>query len=1071
MSRADALRHNLRPLLIRASAGTGKTHTLANRYLALLAGGCDPRTILATTFTRKAAGEIQGRILQRLAQATRDEARCRELAAQLGFQQLTQAECLKWLVELVRNQHRLSICTLDSYCISIARSFNLELGLPADWSIVPGVIDEQMRRQAIERMLDEADESQLIEMLRMLRQGGLPRSVHEDIEGTIGELYELYQSMDEAAWSWYEPEIPPPASNEQVEKMIDGLATLAQNMEANPAGIDLRLVKAMVKTSEQLNARMWKEVMKGLAGRVADGNTDYYKKPIPGPALAILIEVAKAGRGQLLGGLKNQTLATHRLLKMFDEQYEPMKLRAGMLSFQDVKRLLGRAQAWEDLQELYFRLDGKIDHLLLDEFQDTSPREWRIFHPLADELLAGSERPRSFFCVGDPKQAIYAWRGGRSEIFQSISTRWPQVESETRSESWRCSGPVIEAVNRVFKNLGGTTALVSKPHLLPEAAIFSRDFPHHTARKSELAGHVTMSVPAEDQTLQQKDQPLMAAAELARRLSIQAPGRSIGVLVRGNKAVAKIIGKLRGIEPSVPVSEEGGNPLTDSPAVCAILSLLLAADHPADSVALFHVANSPLGRLLNFTDSADDSAASLLCLRVRRMLLDEGYGRTIGRWAQALAAQCDRRDLRRLLQLAELARLHDSQATLRPADFVRHVRQTRVEDPTSSPIRVMTIHQAKGLEFDIVILPELSPKLASPERLKVLLDQPPANSQELDPTGAVRYPNETLQTLDPRLRELAERNSSALLRESLCLLYVAMTRAIHALHIIVRRPSESQMNKGAWPIDASFEGLLRAALAPDGQAAREGGVIYEIGDPDWIAKSPSKLDSAGAERAADDGSSVALKLAPTDPAQPRMLGRQTPSSMEDGPGVNLDRMMRLQGREAATRGSILHAMLQQVGWLNEAKPGGAELAALLRDRFGMTSRPQIDALIAEFLAILDLPVVQRTLSIPAGLRAADVELWRERPFAVRAGDGILTGIFDRVELQGRATKPDRARIIDYKTDRFDEKNPEAEREVVDRYRPQLKAYRLALSKITGLGEKKIEASLLLVGAGRLIPLE
>ena len=158
-----------------------------------------------------------------------------------------------------------------------------------------------------------------------------------------------------------------------------------------------------------------------------------------------------------------------------------------------------------------------------------------------------------------------------------------------------------------------------------------------------------------------------------------APQASIGVLVRTNTAVARLIYLLRSL--GIPASEEGGNPLVDSPAVELILSLLKLADHPADGVARFHLATSPLAGTLELTDYRNDAAARTLSQRLRRQLLDDGYGATVFAFARRLATSCDERDLSRLQQLVELAYEYQPSSTLRTSDFLRLVETRRIADP------------------------------------------------------------------------------------------------------------------------------------------------------------------------------------------------------------------------------------------------------------------------------------------------------------------------------------------------------------------------------------------------------
>ena len=132
--------------MIRASAGTGKTFQLSNRFLGLASSGFPPEQILATTFARKAAGEILDRIVTRLAEAICDEERLPELAKHLERPSFDPGECIALLRTLIGRLHRLQIGTLDSFFVQLAGSFSLELGLPLGWRIVDALDDRKLRR-------------------------------------------------------------------------------------------------------------------------------------------------------------------------------------------------------------------------------------------------------------------------------------------------------------------------------------------------------------------------------------------------------------------------------------------------------------------------------------------------------------------------------------------------------------------------------------------------------------------------------------------------------------------------------------------------------------------------------------------------------------------------------------------------------------------------------------------------------------------------------------------------------------------------------------------------------------
>ena len=139
--------------LIRASAGSGKTFQLSGHYLKQLFAGHPPETSLATTFTRKAASEILGRVLTRLADATESREASSRLGEILEIADVNQQTSLNLLVQVTRNLHRMRVCTLDRFFQMVARSLSLELGLPPGWSIIDEHRDYDLRQQAISTLV------------------------------------------------------------------------------------------------------------------------------------------------------------------------------------------------------------------------------------------------------------------------------------------------------------------------------------------------------------------------------------------------------------------------------------------------------------------------------------------------------------------------------------------------------------------------------------------------------------------------------------------------------------------------------------------------------------------------------------------------------------------------------------------------------------------------------------------------------------------------------------------------------------------------------------------------------
>ncbi len=1067
-------------VVIRASAGTGKTFQLSNRYLGLLDHDSPPDQILATTFTRKAAGEILDRVVVRLAKAALDDDECEELAGYLEAERLSRARCLELLEQLTRNLHRLRVSTLDSFFSQLAGSFSLELGLPPGWRIVEELRDAQLRTEAIEAILRDSS-GDVTRLMNLLTKGEAERSVSELVRSTVYSLYNLYLETSAEAWH----KIPRPAmlSSHMLSETVEALRTVEL-----PA--DKRFERARDNDYQSAAENDWETfISKGLAAKALEGQSRYGGKDIPEPALAIYQRLVNHAKGVLLDQLANQTAATYELLHKFDAVYQQLKRRARALRFEDVTRCLSNRAVLGDVERQEFRLDAPIAHLLLDEFQDTSLPQWQVIRPFAERVTnTGGQRTffwsggqQSLFCVGDVKQAIYGWRGGLSEIFDALESNLYGLTRNWLNQSYRSSRPVIETVNRVFSGIKSHPNLDS---LKPGIERWCGQFATHTTAKTDLPGHACLeTAPEAGDDDKQQDVTLEHAARRIAELVAKAPGRSVGVLARRNSVVAQLIFLLRRL--GVPASEEGGNPLTDSAAVQVVLSLLRLSDHPGDLVSRFHLAQSPLGPLLGLTDHRRDEDARQLAGRVRRSLLVEGYGPAIYRLASQLAASCNRRDLSRLQQLVELAYGFQPTATLRPADFLRFVERERVADPTTADVRVMTIHQAKGLEFDIVVLADLDSELIG-HRPTCVVGQP-------DPTQPVDrvclYRNTSVQALlPPDLQQLFTDNISREVSEALCVLYVSLTRAIHALHIIIAPSPQNERS-----LRKTSAGVLRAALT-DGSSLPPETIAYEHGDREWFLREQGTGDRGqgtadrgqgtadrGQDVPASDETARPLEVRLAPPTGPRRVGleRTSPSALEGGPRVKLTNVLRIDNSQALARGTLIHVWFEQIEWLDDGPPTDDELRHIAAkiDTAGL----DVDQALTDFRAMLAAPAIAATLRrdfynpvhnanlaamLPKHLHQASFRLdpHNEHRFVVRDGHCLLSGTIDRLILIYHGDQLVAADILDYKTDALPPNDPHAE-SIVDHYRPQLSAYRRALSNIFHLPLDQISARLLLVGPG------
>jgi len=1017
--------------LIHASAGTGKTWQLSGRYLELLFAGVEPRAILATTFTRKAAGEIQDRVLERLARAAVDPQARRLLGEQID-RELSAAQVEELLASLTRRLDQMRVRTLDAFFVHLGRLFALELGLPPEWSIADDAEERILQREAVARTLATTERTELLLLLRGLQRADASRTVEYTLLREVEHGRDAFLESHPDAWR----RVVPPNAVEP-DELADALervrsAELPETKDGRPRAAWRRAQSSIVAAVE---ARDWKRLVELLlVARIAEGQEDFDGKPIPPGWIEPVQVLLQQAAHEIVSEVVAFNAAARTWLERFEERFDELKAEERVYRFEDLPKALhprdeSRLGA---LEQIWYRLDGRLDHLLLDEFQDTAPVQWRILSPLAEEILADGTGRRSFFCVGDLKQSIYGFREAEPRLLASMEDLHPALVRSRLDRSWRSSPIVLAAVDQVFSTIGTNAAFEREEHR-QAASDFQADYGPHEAVNATMPGAVLLleAPPAEPE--ERAFRALELAAARVAALVHEAPGASIAILLRRNEYIARTIFLLR--DHGVRASGEGGNPLTDSAAVLHFLSLLHLSDHPGDSAAAFHVATSPLAAAVGLSQSGFLRERGPVAESVRARLAREGYGAFAASFLAAVDAGYGAWDRSRFRQLVDLAYAHEQRSVLRAGRFVDHVRLTRVEDPAATQVQVMTVHSAKGLEFDAVILPELDGPFL-PQRTQLLTERP-------DPAGLVtavsRAPLEQVCRLEGTLERLWIQQERRELREALCLLYVAMTRARSRLEMIVqhRKPGD---------IPHTFAGVLRAAFGVF--APGEGGLLWahEENASSWFV-APARED-------------VAVRPPPR-PAPFRAvttapLAHRTPSASEGAGKRATAALLRSPRSPARIGGELVHRWLAAVEWLEDFRATDEELlAAGARTTADERLSRKTLALLRGFLAA---PNTRAALSRPSG----PTTVWRERAFSLvlpepDGSEALWSGAFDRVVLHGTTGSWSSAEVIDFKTDEVDASGLDAR---VELYRPQLEGYRRVLARMTGLAEERIAARLL-----------
>ena len=1051
----------IRSAAMAASAGTGKTFALSSRYLALLARGAEPASIVALTFTRKAAGEILSRILTRLAQAAESETGFTKLNRQLadgGLPDFADRDAAQAALRaLVQALPGLRIGTLDSFFLQILRQFRLEYGIASDPSIAPEAQtaeeDLVLQRLLGQKAASAAERGELMEAFKRATFGEEKKSVYGAVRDLIGDQYALYRrAPDSEAWGnaariWTDglpvpPEPDWPAVFEALADQADALKPGQARDDWNRFAAGLEAVRqgGEFDFKNTLAERLYRAYAdpQGVRDSVRIRRTDV---SLPAETQAALASAFAQVRFVLLGKQIARTRGLYQLLSAYGRNRRDHVVRTGQLAFNDIAHLLDPASGPTParLRALMdFRLDARFRHWLLDEFQDTSLLQWSVIENLVDEVLQNPDGDRTLFYVGDVKQAIYQWRGGDPRLFRRILAKYNRPGAEPAIaepaplvHSWRSSPVVLDAVNRVFGSLPDMP-LPANEQLAgdwPEiASQWAAEWTPHAAAapNRDLAGHVALHVlprPTKEEREEDEDKispAIRRAAELVEQLRGEIPDferLSVAILARSNPDGLAMLGALG--EKGIRAVWAGNSELLDNTLIPAILSFAKLIEHPGDEFARRHVQMSALAEILTL------APAELAAWG--RLIREQGYAG----FATRLAARLDLRQapleqsrLRLLVSIAaEFDRLPDGNALL----FCSFVQAQEIPaEQSGSNVHILTMHKAKGLEYDVVILPALGTNgitAHSKEPLLVhekaaddpnppvdwILSSPATKAVEAEPVLAAQYAE--------------DRRSNAL--EELRLLYVAMTRAKRALHLVTVASADKSAT-------LRLDAVLQNTLAPDAKPTADE-PVWEIGDPTWWRQ------KTGAEKPAGEPCApLRFGDLPAAPAEKPLESHI--ASQEHAAGDGQDgRHFRPEGAEARDLGTRVHALFEQIGWL---APGGSPQFA--------DADPADVRLVAAFLkntrnrAFFEKP-------------AGDVELLREQAFEAILGGKWLSGKIDRLHLEkDKAGKPVRARILDFKTDRAP--NPA-------RHRAQMEDYRLAVSMLFALPPAQIACTLLFVRTG------
>ncbi|MEQ1748761.1 MAG: UvrD-helicase domain-containing protein [Prosthecobacter sp.] len=1062
---------SLKHLMISASAGSGKTYQLARRYAHLLTLGAEPEGIAAMTFTRKAAGEFFNRILRRLAELAEHPESAAGFFNEVEPPVPKDTDYALLLRRVTRRLHRLRLGTLDSFFAGMARCFPLELGLPAGARVMQEDEAKQALDEALEALLDHLYSSDDRSALHLLTEaykqatfGAGEKTVDATMQKWAADGVMRWEDSgkgmtnDESLRGWGDIRAIWPDGLPAVKAIADVVATVRQSFlpphEPGQVLLEETLQAVLETTPGMTLPKRVKELLEKLAEQWPElqkdrGELMWMRKKLPldgAPARALRgLAEALMLREFLVRAERTRGLAA--VTAMLADHYAQRVRARGRLSFADVQRLLANAVR-EDSPwlggsgDLWYRMDGRHDHWLLDEFQDTSRTQWQVIGDLVDEVIQDTEGHRSFFAVGDPKQSIYLWRQAEPDLFDDVLRAYPEagprgLHQQPLSVSYRSAPAVLDAVNGVFGNR------VVIESLLPEGSLKGFSFQEHLASQKALVGHAVLLSPLKSEGDDQEG-AVHVAAKLLREMEPLKRGLSCAVLVRQNNDATEMTEHLRHLTDMEVVCESRQRPCTDNAVTLALLSVLQLAVHPSDTQALEHLKMTPLWPEL----TADEKSWLYRIANVQRLVQEQGFTAFMQEWVPVVRAavpELDEFHKRRLTQMTDIAMEFDVTGSRDLDVFIRTAREypLRVRG-SQNAIQVMTVHAAKGLEFDIVILPDLDGDSMDKLRRDDLMISRDREGVRWVLQTPLRVYAELDETLGAELKEAKRRGAF----ESLCRLYVAMTRAKRGLYLIAEPAA-----KKASAIKESV--LLRDTLGASPVAGESWNIEWETGDVGWYLPEQRQAEMLPPVIA------ISAPLGPLLQETQPMPRRRTPSGEESFKvkGSVLFSAGREPGRRLGTR---VHELFAEVAW---AEPLGTLTQRWLIKGLLTQDDLSADSTTPESLAfrmvcsVLGSNVFQQP--------GPHTQLWRERPFDLVMEGEWVSGIFDRVHLARDSSGHYlSAWIIDFKTDDVD--SDEALEEKLAGYAPQIALYRTAIMKLTGLAADKIQCSLLFTRLQRLI---
>ncbi|WP_310621657.1 double-strand break repair helicase AddA [Flexibacterium corallicola] len=1103
---------------VSANAGSGKTFVLARRVIRLLLAGTEPTRILCLTFTKAAAAEMATRVFEILAEWTHmdDAGLAKELEVIEGRAPTPPilARARRLFAKALETPGGLKIQTIHAFCEALLHQFPLEANVAGHFSVLDDRMTDDLLMQARARVLHRAEvepESDLgkalILLMDLLPDSGVESALSELIgkRDTFRRWVEACGSLENAL-----DELHRDFGLQTGETLSDVVSAFKNGCSMSEGEVkafaealrtgsktDGDRAALMLSAIEQKNDELWRanwfEVFltktlsprKALATKKIRETFPEVLERMEAEQTRLLALIEKRNAAQTVSG----TIAILHLSDAVLRHYESEKSRAGFLDFEDLvvrsAKLLANSEAAQWVQ---YKLDQGLDHILVDEAQDTSPRQWEVIGALAEEFFSGKgarEEIRTIFAVGDEKQSIYSFQGAVPAYFAQMRKHFSKRVTEADKPfeaveltlSFRSTSDVLGAVDKVFATPDAYKGL-SQDNVAPV---------HEAIRHNDPGCVELWPLEEPEETSEPEDwtQPVDRIGKsnpmmrVASRLALQIkdwderkvadPG-DILVLVRKRGPFIEALNReLKKLD--IPTAGADRLVLSEHIAAKDLVALSRFLLLPEDDLSLACVLKSPFfglgdddlfeiahekpgvtrpGTLWHSLLKKSELSAKWQDVREQldtwRARADyappfEFFSRILGgdgyrmKFRQRMGTEVD--DV--LDEFLSLTISYERNGPPGLEGFVAWLDASPTEikrelNASKGMVRIMTVHGSKGLEAPYVMLVDDCTAPVSSRHDPVMLARPRGDSSAVPP-GLVWLPRKDYRTAWHG--EILEELRQGQVEEYRRLLYVALTRAKDRLVVCGWSPKRGP-HQDCWYQTVENALLSEAREVRDAQGALVSS-IWTQGDASKAEPVLARKEIAQQDKAVSLPDWLHKHVSP-----PERLRRLKPSEafedmeakdgIEQPPVMNALEAARQTDSWPLVRGRLTHRLLEILPDMPEEDRAEAVeryLAVALPERFYDNK----EKLVAEVFKVLDREELKELFS-PQGRAEVPVQ-------GVLSAEGVkdaqVFGVIDRL-IVGEET----IQIVDYKTNSW---VPNKVSEVDPTYKAQVAIYRRLLGEL------------------------